>query len=94
MSEQASIVIIICSVATVVGVLIALNVQRHRLHRLRALSLMWEEEQVRGQQFWEVQQEKRICELETHFTTQMQQLQETWHHWEAEDAALVTAQVH
>jgi hypothetical protein len=92
MNEQASIVIIICSIATVVGVLIALNVQRHRLHRLRALFLMWEQEQVRGQQFWEVQQEKCMGELETHYTTQMQQLQGTWHHWEAEDKMLVATQ--
>ena len=92
MSEQASIVIIICSVATVVGVLIALNMQRHRLHRLRAPSLMWEQEQVREQQFWEVQQAKRRGELETDFTTQVQQLQGTWHHWEAEDKMLVARQ--
>src|SRR5438876_3353312 len=92
MSEQGSIVIIICGVATVVSVLIALKVQLRRLLYLHALHLSWEQEQLREQQFWEVQQEKRTRELETRFTTQMQQLQKTWHHWEAGDKALVASQ--
>jgi hypothetical protein len=93
MSEQISIVIIICSVAAVVSVIIALKVQQRRLLQLRALHLVWEQEQLRNQQLWEVQQEKRLRELEAGFTTQMQQLQETWHHWEAEDSMLVATHV-
>jgi sensor domain CHASE-containing protein len=93
MSEQGSIVAIICGVAIVVSVLIVLSVHLHYLLRARALHLTWEQERLRDQQFWEVQQEKHICELETGFKTQIQQLQGTWRHWESQDAAIVAAQI-
>ena len=93
MSEQMSIIVIICAMATVMSVLNVLMVQLWHLLGLRALYLAWEQEQLRDQQFWEVQQEKRMCELKTRLTIQMQQLQEIWHHWESEDAALVTTHV-
>ena len=92
MNEQIDIIIIICSIAPVVSVLIALEVQLRRLRRLRAFHLTWEQEQLRDQQFWEVQQEKRMHELEARFTTQVQQIQGTWQHWEAEDKVLVATQ--
>jgi sensor domain CHASE-containing protein len=93
MSEQGSIVAIICGVAIVVSVLIVLSVHLHHLLRVRALHLNWEQERLRDQQCWEVLQEKRISELEVRLTTQVQLLQEAWHHWESTDAALVAAQI-
>jgi hypothetical protein len=93
MSEQGSIVAIICGVAIVVSVLIVLNIHLHHLLQVRALHLTWEQERLHDQQCWEEQQEKRIDELKADFTTQVQQLQEAWHHWEFTDAALVSAQI-
>ena len=93
MNEQISIIIIIYNVATVVSIIIVLKVQQRRLLHLRALQMAWEQEQLRNQQLWEMQQEKRLRELEARFTTQMQQLQETWHHWEAADNMLVATHV-
>jgi hypothetical protein len=93
MSEQIGIVIIIYNVAAVVSIIIALKVQQRRMLHLRALQMAWEQEQLRDQQLWEVQQEKRLSELEADFTTQMQQLQESWHCWEAEDSMLVATHV-
>ncbi len=93
MNEQISIIIIIYNVAAVVSVIIALKVQHSRLLHLRALHSAWEQEQLRHQRLWEVQQENRLRELEARFTSQMQQLQETWHHWEAEDNTLVATHV-
>lgn len=93
MSGQISIIIIIYNVAAVVSVIIALKVQHSRLLHLRALHSAWEQEQLRNQQLWEVQQEKRLRELEACFATQMRQLQESWQHWEAEDSMLVATQV-
>lgn len=92
MNEQVSIVIIICSVATVVCLCVVLQVQLRRLLRLSGFHQAWEQEQLRDQQFWEVQQEKRMHELEARFTTQMQQIQGIWQHWEAENKVLVALQ--
>jgi hypothetical protein len=90
MNEQITI-IIIYNVAAIVSVIIALKMQQRRILHLRALHSAWEQEQLRNQQLCEVQQERRMRELEARFTAQMQHLQETWRRWEAEDKALVVA---
>lgn len=92
MNEQINVIIIIYNIATIVSVLIALSIQSRRLQHLRALHKAWKQEQLRDQQFWEVQQEKRMHELEARFTTQMQQIQGIWQHWEAENKVLVALQ--
>lgn len=89
MNEQINVIIIIYNIATIVSVLIALSIQSRRLQHLRALHKAWKQEQLRDQQFWEVQQEKHMGELETRFITQMQQLQGAWYRWETEDKMLV-----
>ncbi len=93
MKEQITIIIVIYNVATLVSVIVALKMQQRRFSRLRALHSAWEQEQLRNQQLCEVQQERRMHELEARFTAQMQHLQETWRHWEAEDKVLVTTHV-
>lgn len=75
---------IIALLAAFAGALIALGIQRRRLETA-APQHVWEG----TLRTWEVQQEKRITNLETSLTTQFHQVQQAWEKWETEDAARV-----
>lgn len=80
---------IIALLAAFAGALIALGIHQRRLERTATPQQMSGRTLENTLHNWEVQQEKRITNLETSLTTQLHQIQQAWEKWEIEDAARV-----
>ncbi|HEX6109245.1 MAG TPA: pentapeptide repeat-containing protein [Ktedonobacteraceae bacterium] len=77
---------IISLFAATIGVLVAFKIQSRTLRNTGLEHEAWELAQEAHQNFWEVKQSKQALELEQKLTRQVQEIQEVWHRWEANDA--------
>lgn len=70
---------------TTIGVLVALKIQSRSFKGLGKENEAWHYAQEAHQHIWEVKQRKHALELEQKLTLQVQQIQEAWQRWEAND---------
>ena len=78
--------VLISLLAVVIGVWVALRIQRQHLLNIQAQQEAWERAQEGHQRVWEVRQEKQSREIENKLTAQVQDLRHEWRRWEAKDA--------
>ena len=73
---------IICLLATMVGVFVALKIQARYLHKEELEHEAWQHAQEANQKLWEVKQKKQISELEQSLSKEMRDIYEAWQKWE------------
>ncbi len=71
--------------STIVGVLVALKLQRTHLDNFQAQHQAWEHAQEEHQHNWELKQQQSIAALETRLTGQVQDIQNAWQQWQDSD---------
>src|SRR2546426_1196851 len=76
---------IISLLSAIIGALIAFKMQSRVLRRTGIVQEGWQHAQEAHHNSWEVKQSKQAVELENKLTWQVQQIQESWHRWEAND---------
>ncbi len=91
MNENILLISTIVLVAVVTSVVFVLQVQRHRSKMFFAHLMDWENAQKHSLQIWEIQQEKRVVELENTLSTHVQNVAITWNAMEEKDTSLVTS---
>jgi len=69
--------------ATTVGVLIALKIQAHFIHKTVLEHEAWQHAQEANQNLWEVKQRKQFLDLEQSLDKQIQEIHEEWRRWES-----------
>ncbi len=76
---------VISLLSAIIGALIAFMIQSRVLRRTGIEHEGWQHAQEAHQNIWEVKQRKQALELEQKLTRQVQQIQDAWHRWEAND---------
>ncbi len=91
MGESMLLASTIVLVATFTSVIFVLLVQRRGSRLLSARQDEWENAREHSLQMWNVQQEKRLIEIERSLTTSVQRVETAWTTWEAHDASLIAS---
>lgn len=76
---------IVSLLSAILGALIAFKLQSRALRRTGLEHQGWQHAQEARQNIWEVKQSNLAIELENKLNWQVQQIQEAWHRWEAND---------
>ncbi len=76
---------IVSLLSAIIGASIALQTQRSYFNRIQAQQRGWERAREGHENTWENKQEKHFDELESKLRQQVQQVQQSWHEWEARD---------
>ncbi len=76
---------VISLLSAIIGALIALMIQSRVIKRTGIEHEGWQHAQEAHQNIWEVKQRKQAVELEQKLTRQVQQIQDAWQRWEAND---------
>lgn len=91
MGEHMLLIGTVVLVATIISVVLTLQLQKRHYTMLSTRRVEWENVQKRSQQIWETQQEKRAIELEHSLTTHVQHIENTWKAWEAKDRSQIAS---
>jgi hypothetical protein len=76
---------IVSLLAAIIGASIVLQTQRSYFNRIQAQQRGWERAREGHENTWENKQETQFAELESKLKLQVQQIQQSWHEWEARD---------
>src|SRR6185437_5883369 len=77
--------------AALVGTFIAMKIQFRSLLKLQLQQEAWQRAQEAHQRTWEVRQGGHALDIEKKLTTQVKQVEQNWHSWEARDEKRIAA---
>lgn len=77
--------------AALVGTFIAMKIQSRSLIKLQLQQEAWQRAQEAHQRTWEVRQGGHALDIEKKLTSQVKQVEQNWHSWEARDEKRIAA---